>query len=63
MMDAPVLRCCQSQKQLDRLHARYRHRDFLKVDALMLEKASGDEACLVLDNGTMLILLDPIHPL
>ena len=58
VMDAPVLRCCQSQQQSDRLHARYRRKDFLEVDALVLDKASGDEMCLVLDNGAMLIPLD-----
>ena len=62
-MDAPVLCCCQSQKQSDRLHAHYRCKDFLEVDALALDKASGDEAHLVLDNGAMLVLLDLVHPL
>ena len=62
-MDAPVLRCCQSQQQSDRLHARYRCKDILKVDILTLDKASSDEACLVLDNGAALIPLDLVHPL
>ena len=63
VMDVPVLYCCQSQKQSDRLHARYRHKDFFKIDALMLDKVLGDEARLVLDNGTALIPLDLVHPL
>ena len=63
VMDAPVLCCCQSQKQSDRLHARYWCKDFLKVDALALDKASGDESCLVLDNGIVLIPLDLVYPL
>ena len=63
VMDAPVLRCCQSQQWSDRLYARYRHKDFLKVNALALYKASGDEACLVLDNGAELVSLDLVHPL
>ena len=62
-MDAPVLRCCRSQKQSDRLRARYRRKDFLEVDALALNKALGDEAHLVLDNSTKLIPLDLVHPL
>ena len=62
-MDSPVLRCCQSQQQTDRLHARYRRKDFLEVDALALDKASGDEARLVLDNGAKLVLLDLVYPL
>ena len=62
-MDVPVLRCCQSQQQSDRLHARYRRKDFLEVDALALDKASGDEACLMLDNASALIPLDLVHPL
>ena len=62
-MDAPVLRCCQNQQQSDRLHAHYRRKDFLEVDALALDKASGDEACLVLDNGAALVPLDLVHPL
>ena len=63
VMDAPVLRCCQSQQQSDRLHARYQCNDFLKVDALALDKASSDEARLMLDNGITLIPLDLVHPL
>ena len=63
MMDAPVLRCCQSQQQSDRLHACYRRKDFLEVDALVLDKASGDESRLVLDNGAALASLDLVHPL
>ena len=63
MMGALVLRCCQSQQQSDRLHARYRRKDFLEVDALALDKASSDEACLVLDNGVVLVPLDLLHPL
>ena len=62
-MDAPVLRCCQSQQQSDRLHACYRRKDFLEVNALTLDKASDDEARLVLDNGTALVPLDLVHPL
>ena len=46
---------------MDRLHTRYRRKDFLKVDALALDKASGDEARLVFDNGAELILLDLVH--
>ena len=57
-MDAPVLRCYQSQQQLDRLHARYRRKDFLEVDALALDEAAGDEPSLVLDNGAALV---PLH--
>ena len=63
VMDAPVLCCCQSQKQSDRLHARYRHKDFFEVDAITLDKASGDEARLVLDNGTVLVPFDIVHSL
>ena len=63
MMNASVLHCCQSQQQSDRLHVRYRRKDFLKVDALTLDKASGDEAPLVLDNGAVLVPLDLVHPL
>ena len=40
-----------------RLHARYRRKDFLEVDALALNKASGDETHLVLDNGAELVRL------
>ena len=29
----------------------------------MLDKVSGDEVCLVLDNGTVLVPLDLVHPL
>ena len=61
MMDASVLCCCQCQQQSDRLHARYRRKDFIEVDALTLDKASGDEARLVFDNGAELILLDLVH--
>ena len=63
VMDALVLCCCQSQKQSDRLHARYRRKDFLKVDTLTLDKASGDETRLVLDNGIVLVSFDLVHPL
>ena len=63
VMDASVLCCCQSQKQSDRLHARYQRKDFLEVDALTLHKALGNEARLVLDNGAMLVPLDLVHPL
>ena len=63
VMDALVIRCCQSQKQSDRLHACYRRKDFLEVDALTLDKASGDEARLVLDNDAALVPLDLVHPL
>ena len=62
-MDTPILRCCQSQQQSDRLHALYRRKDFLEVYALALDKASGDEVRLVLDNGTALVPLDLVHPL
>ena len=62
-MDAPILRCRQSQQQSDRLHTRYWRKDFLKVDALELDKATGDEKRLVLDNGTVLVPLDLLHPL
>ena len=63
VMDTPILRCCQSQKQSDRFHARYQRKDFLEVEALALDKASGDEACLVLNNGAALVLLGLVHPL
>ena len=63
VMEALVLRCCQGQRQSNRLHARYRCKDFLEVDALALDKASGDEACLVLDNGAALVPLDLVHSL
>ena len=63
LMDAPVLRCCQSQQQSDRLHVCYRHKDFLEVDALELDKVLGDEARLVHDNGAVLIPLDLVHSL
>ena len=42
---------------------RYWRKDFLEVYALALNKASGDEARLVLDNGAKLVLLDLVHPL
>ena len=48
---------------MDRLHVRYWRKDFLEVDALELDKASGDEARLVLDNGAALVPLDLVHPL
>ena len=48
---------------MDRLHACYRRKDLLEVYALVLKKASGDEACLVLDNGAELIPLDLVYPL
>ena len=48
---------------MDRLHARYWHKDLLEVYALALNKASGDEARLVLDNSVMLVPLDLVHPL
>ena len=48
---------------MDRLHARYRCKDFLEVDALVLDKASGDETCLVLDNGALVVPLDLVYPL
>ena len=38
-------------------------KDFLEVDALTLDKASGDEALLVLDDGVELIPFDFVHPL
>ena len=63
MIDTLVLRCCQSQKQPNRLHARYQRKDFLEVDALALNKVSGDEARLVLDNGAELVSLYLVHPL
>ena len=63
VMDAPILRYCQSQQQSDRLHVRYRRKDFLEVDALALDKALGDEARLVLENGAALVPLDLVHPL
>ena len=44
-------------------HARYWRKDLLEVYALALNKASGDEAHLVLDNGAELIQLDLVHPL
>ena len=62
-MDAHVLHCCQSQQQSDRLHVHYRRKDFLEVDALALDKASGDKARLVLDNGVVLVPLDLLYPL
>ena len=48
---------------MDRLHARYWSKDFLKVDALTLYKASGHKVCLVFDNSTMLVPFDLVHPL
>ena len=48
---------------MDRLHTRYWHKDFLEVNALLLNKASGDEARLVLNNGAALVLLDLVHSL
>ena len=63
MMDASVLRCCQSQQQSNIFHARCRRKDFLEVDALVLDKTSSDEARLVLDNGVALVPLDLVHPL
>ena len=40
---------------------RYRYKDFFEVNALALNKASSDEACLLLDNGVALIPLDLVH--
>ena len=48
---------------MDKLYVRYWRKDFLKVYALALNKASGDEARLVLDNGAELVPLDFVHPL
>ena len=48
---------------MDRLHVRYRRKDFFEVDALVLDKAFSNEARLVLDNGAELIPLDLVHPL
>ena len=48
---------------MDRLHARYWSKDLLEVYALALNKASGDEVRLVLDNGAELVPLDLVHPL
>ena len=48
---------------MNRLYVRYWRKDFLEVNALTLNKASGDEGHLVLDNGAELVLLDLIHPL
>ena len=48
---------------MDRLHERYWRKDPLEVYALALNKASGDETHLVLDNGAELVPLDLVHPL
>ena len=48
---------------MDGLHARYWHKDFLEVYALTLNKASGNEVRLMLDNGTKLVSLNLVHPL
>ena len=48
---------------MDRLHAHYWRKDLLEVNALTLNKASGDEGHLVLDNGAELVLLDLVHSL
>ena len=42
---------------------RYRCKDFLEVDALALDKTSGDETRLVLNNGAALVVLDLVDPL
>ena len=63
VMDVPVLCCRQSKSQTDRLHARYWCKDLLEIDALALDKASGDEARLVLDNGAELVPFDFVYPL
>ena len=42
---------------------RYWCKDFLEVDALVLYKASGHEARLVLDNGAELVPFDLVHSL
>ena len=42
---------------------RYWRKDLFEVYALTLNKASGDEACLVLDNGAELVPFDLVHPL
>ena len=39
------------------------YKDLLEVDALALNKASSDEARLVLDNGAEFIPLDLAHQL
>ena len=46
---------------MNRLHARYWCKDLLEVYALALNKASGDEARLVLDNGIVLIPFDFVY--
>ena len=48
---------------MDRLHGCYWCKDLLEVYALALNKASSDEARLVLDNGTELVPFDLVHPL
>ena len=48
---------------MDRLHERYWRKDLLEIYVLALNKASGDEARLVLDNGAELVPLDFVHPL
>ena len=42
---------------------RYRYKDFFEVNALALNKASGDKTRLVLDNGAELVPFDLVHPL
>ena len=48
---------------MDRLHARYWRKDLLEVYALALNKDSGDETRLMLDNGAELVPFDFVHPL
>ena len=46
VVDAPILRCCHGQQQANGLHSRHRNKDFLEVDALTLDKVSGNKAHL-----------------
>ena len=64
MVDTPILGCCHGQQQVDGLRARHQSKD-LEVNAFALDKATGDEPSLVLENGATLIplhLVDPLQP-
>jgi len=63
VVDAPILRCGHSQQQANGLHSCHRSKDYLKVDALTLHKATGNKLGLVLGNGAALIPLHHVDPL
>ena len=63
VMNVAVLCHCQSHQQSGGLHTRHRRKDFLEVNAFGLDEVADDEALLVLDDGSALILLHLVYPL